>query len=317
MNAGTVKCKCGVHYTARDPHPLCRNCSTRVCSRSHPCSICMPLSSAEWDLWLDQEVKTSVYGSTRISEESSSPATEGLGSPQDANVLFRSDSLESSGNSKLAVSSGEDILLASHFEVCLLCKPVSLIYLLTSCLGPSLGTETPQTSLPLSTPSLGGLPVSGVVHTRSSLPVTPVSVGSLSQSSSQPDFRSLPSFQTNYEDRSFGEQRVYPTEVEVLFEDSQVENRSLVVSMEEDLGSEEHVLISTNPLPPPPFRGWNRDPRSFSSGEPGFGGYQALGPRAPPPPPPRFLPGFIAKTQKPERPDTALSPVIIPALAQY
>ena len=29
----------------------------------------------------------------------------------------------------------------------------------------------------------------------------------------------------------------------------------------------------------------------------------------------RFLPGFIAKTQKPDRLDTALSPVIIPALA--
>ena len=29
----------------------------------------------------------------------------------------------------------------------------------------------------------------------------------------------------------------------------------------------------------------------------------------------RFLPGFIAKTQKPDRPDTALSPVTIPALA--
>ena len=58
----------------------------------------------------------------------------------------------------------------------------------------------------------------------------------------------------NDEDRSFGEQRVYPTEVEVLFEDSQVENRSLDISMEEDVGSEEHVLISTNPpLPPPPF----------------------------------------------------------------
>ena len=31
----------------------------------------------------------------------------------------------------------------------------------------------------------------------------------------------------------------------------------------------------------------------------------------------RFLPGFIAKTQKPDRPDTALSPVIIPTLAPY
>ena len=199
----------------------------------------MPLSSAEWDLWLDQEVKTSAYhayGSTRISEESSSPATEGLGSPQDANVPFRSDSLESSGNSKLAVSSGEDILLASHsggdaritnLETGLSSLQTSLTNLsslLTSRLGSSLGTETPQTSLPLSTPSLGGVPVSGVVHTRSSLPVTPVSVGSLSQSSSQPDFHSFPSFQTNDEDRLFGEQRVYPTEVEVLFEDSQVEN---------------------------------------------------------------------------------------------
>ena len=91
----------------------------------------------------------------------------------------------------------------------------NLSSLLTSRLGPSLGTETPQTSLPLSTPSL-----------------------------------SLPSFQTNDEDRSFGEQRVYPTEVEVLIENIQVENRSPDVSMEEDLGSEEHVL-STNPLPPP------------------------------------------------------------------
>ena len=31
----------------------------------------------------------------------------------------------------------------------------------------------------------------------------------------------------------------------------------------------------------------------------------------------RFLPGFIAKTQKPDRPDTALSPVTIPALAPF
>ena len=31
----------------------------------------------------------------------------------------------------------------------------------------------------------------------------------------------------------------------------------------------------------------------------------------------RFLTGFIAKTQKPDRPDTALSPVIIPALAPF
>ena len=156
----------------------------------------------------------------------------------------------------------------------------NLSSLLTSRLGPSLGTETPQTSLPLSTPPLGGVPVSGVVYTRSSLlPVTPVSVGSLSQSSSQPDFYSLPSFQTNDEDRSSGEQRVYPTEVEVRFEDCQVENRPLEDYMEQDEGSEENVLPSTNS---PPFRGWNRDPRSFPSREPGIGGYQALGPRAPP-----------------------------------
>ena len=82
--------------------------------------------------------------------------------------------------------------------------------------------------------------------------MTPVAVGSLSQSSSQPDFYSLPSFQTNDEDRSSGEQRVYPTEVEVRFEDCQVEDRLLDDSMEQDEGSEEIVLSSTNP---PPFGG--------------------------------------------------------------
>ena len=115
---------------------------------------------------------------------------------------------------------------------------------------------------------------------RSSLlPVTPVSVGSLSQSSSQPGFYSLHSFQLNDEDRFSGEQRVYPTEVEVRIEDCQVEDRLLDDSMEQDEGSEEIVLFSTNS---PPFRGWNGDPRSFHSREPGIGGYQALGPRAPP-----------------------------------
>ena len=46
---------------------------------------------------------------------------------------------------------------------------------------------------------------------------------------------------------------MYPTEVEVRFEDSQVENRALDDSMEEDEGSEENVLPSTNYPPPPPF----------------------------------------------------------------
>ena len=45
--------------------------------------------------------------------ESSSPATEGLGSPQDSNVPIRSDSHESSGSIETAVSSGDDIHLAS------------------------------------------------------------------------------------------------------------------------------------------------------------------------------------------------------------
>ena len=45
---------------------------------------------------------------------------------------------------------------------------------------------------------------------------------------------------------------MYPTEVEVRFEDSQVENRPLDDSMEEDEGSGENVLLSTN-SPPPPF----------------------------------------------------------------
>ena len=80
--------------------------------------------------------------------------------------------------------------------------------------------------------------------------MTPVSVGSLSQSSSQPDFYSLPSFQPNDEDRSSGDPRVFATEVEVRFEDSQVENRPLDDSMEEDEGSEENVIPSTNSPPP-------------------------------------------------------------------
>ena len=222
MNAGTVQCKCGVHYTARDPHPLCRNCSTRSCSRSLPCSFCTRLSSTEWDLWLDQEAKTRDVGSKRFSEESSSPATEGLGSSQDDKL---DSSKESPGISRSG-SSGEVLILASHsggearitnLETGLSSLQASLnniSTLLSSRLGPSLGTKTPLTSLPLGTPPLGGVPVSGVVDMRSSLlPVTPVSVGSPLQSLSQTDF-SLPSFQPIGDDRSAGEQRVYPTEVE-------------------------------------------------------------------------------------------------------
>ena len=65
-------------------------------------------------LCLNQEAKTSAYSSTRVSVESSLPATGGLGSPQDSNVPIMSDSQESSGNIETAVSSGEDIHLASH-----------------------------------------------------------------------------------------------------------------------------------------------------------------------------------------------------------
>ena len=110
MNAGTIQCKCGIHYTARDPHPLCKNCSARSCSRSHPCSFCLRLSPSEWDLWLDQEARTSDFGSKRFLEEPSSPATEGLGSSQDDK--FDSNK-ESPGNSRSG-SSGEVLSLASH-----------------------------------------------------------------------------------------------------------------------------------------------------------------------------------------------------------
>ena len=257
MNAGTIQCKCGIHYTARDPHPLCKNCSARSCSRSHPCSFCLRLSPSEWDLWLDQEARTSEFGSKRFLEESSSPATEGLGSSQDD----KSDSnKESPGNSRSG-SSGEVLSLASHtggearianLETGLSSLQASLSNissLLSSRLGPS-GTKTPPTSLPLGTPPLGGVPVSGVVDSRSSsslLPVTPVSVGSPVLSGSQPFF-SLPSFQPIDENRFAGEQRVYPTEVEVRFE-NQVEDRLLDDSMEQDGGSEEVVHYST--LSPP------------------------------------------------------------------
>ena len=72
---------------------------------------------------------------------------------------------------------------------------------------------------------------------RSYLPVTPVGWDH-NHTFSQPVFLSLPSFQTNHEDRSFGEKWVYPTS-RVLIENSQVENRPLDVSMEFGLGSEE------------------------------------------------------------------------------
>ena len=318
MNAGTVKCRCGVHYTARDPHPLCRNCSPRNCSRSQPCGFCLPWSITEWDLWLDQEAKTIAYCSKRGSAGSSSPATEGIGLPQDTNVPNMSDSVESTGNFE-TVSSGEDYHLASHsgrdarltnLETGLSSLQASLVNissLLTSRFGPSLGTETKETSLSLGMPSgLEGVPFSSVrplscdrdkrdltipgyafrlgrgaifrditsnVSTAGDPPVVlpsgmPASLGSQSQSSSQHDFLSLPSFQPNGPGRSSGEQRVYPTEVEVIIENSQVAERPLDVSMEEDLGSEEQVL-STNSTPPP-LRGRNRDPRSLSLGVPAF-----------------------------------------------
>ena len=146
--------------------------------------------------------------------ESSSPSTEGLGSPQDSNVPIMSDYHESSANIETAISSGEDIHLASHskggdarisnLETGLSSLQASLVNispLLASRLGSSLGTETPQSSLPLSTPSCGRR----ACFRGSSYEVLPACdpswLGSQSQSSSQPDFLSLPSFQTNDEDR--------------------------------------------------------------------------------------------------------------------
>ena len=171
MNAGTVQCKCGVLYTARDPTP-CAETAQHVAVPGHSPVVLvflyLPLSGTSG--------KTRRLRLELVSEESSFPATEGLGSLQDVNV--KSDSTESTGNSK-SVSSGEDILLASHsggdaritnLETGLSSLQTSLnnlSSLLTSRLGPSLGTKTPQTSLPLSTPPVGGVPVSGVVYTRS------------------------------------------------------------------------------------------------------------------------------------------------------
>ena len=65
-------------------------------------------------LFNQQEAKTSAYSSTRFSVKSSLLSTEGLGCLQDSNVSIMSDSHESSGNIETAVSSGEDIHLASH-----------------------------------------------------------------------------------------------------------------------------------------------------------------------------------------------------------
>ena len=95
------------------------------------------------------------------------------------------------------------------------------------------------------TSCLEGVPFSGIAPLRSQLPVTPVVLpsgtpallGSQSQSSSMPDFLSLPRFLQNGPGRSSGEQRVYPTEVDVIIENSQAADRPLDVSMEEDIPS--------------------------------------------------------------------------------
>ena len=133
-----------------------------------------------------------------------------------------SDSHESSGNIERAVffwrrysSSlplrGETLEFLTERLVCLLCKPVLLTYILsTSRLGSSLGPRHLRSLYPWVRLPVGGVPVSGIVHMRSYLPVTPVGWDH-NHTFSQPVFLSLPSFQTNDEDRSFGEQWVYPT----------------------------------------------------------------------------------------------------------
>ena len=184
-----------------------------------------------------------------------------------------SDSLESTGSIETAVSAGEDEHLASHsggdarltsLETSLQAILINLSSLLTSRRGPSLGTETTETSLPLGKPSgLEGVPVSRIVHTKSHLPVTLVVLPygmpafwghNLNPLPSLTFFLSLASSRTTQLGRSSGEQRVYPTDVEVIIENSQVVDRPMDVSMEEE-GSEEQVL-STNSLPPLPLGDW-------------------------------------------------------------
>ena len=122
------------------------------------------------------------------------------------------------------------------------------------------GTETPETSLPLGVSSLVEcMPCSGVVPKRSHLPVTlvvllygmPALLGL--QSSSFPWWVfSLPSFQPNDLGQSSGEQRSYPTDVVVNFENNQAVHSPVDMSMEEE-GSEEQVLLThSSSLPPPP-----------------------------------------------------------------
>ena len=245
----------------------------------------MSLSITEWDLWLDQEAKTSSYSSRSVSVGSSSPEkwpptniyiytcihvyiyynfaflwwNDGGYYTVPCNLCYIrppiyplncgtdteirefycrlinlimiticlvflkwsfiysvSDSLESTSNIETAVSSGEDTHLASqsgwdaritNLETGLSSLQASLVNissLLTYRLGPSLGTETTMTSLPLGTPSccLEGVPVSGVVSKRSHLPATPVVLPAGtpaclgSQTSSQPGFPSLASSRT-------------------------------------------------------------------------------------------------------------------------
>ena len=99
---------------------------------------------------------------------------------------------------------------------------VNIYPLSTSRLSSPLGPRHLRSLYPWVRLPVGGVPVSGIVHMRSYLPVTPVGWDH-NNTFSQPVFLSLPSFLKNDEDRSFGEQWVYPT-IRVLIENSQVEN---------------------------------------------------------------------------------------------
>jgi hypothetical protein len=58
---GQKKCRCGTNLSSLDPHPTCKRCCPRECTREAPCEFCAPLTPTQWDSWEVQASKSKPY----------------------------------------------------------------------------------------------------------------------------------------------------------------------------------------------------------------------------------------------------------------
>jgi hypothetical protein len=58
---GQKKCRCGTNLSSLDPHPTCKRCCPRECTREAPCEFCAPLTPTQWDSWEVQASKSRPY----------------------------------------------------------------------------------------------------------------------------------------------------------------------------------------------------------------------------------------------------------------